>query len=148
MLSVVFAVSTISAEEFHMKHISERRARSTISATPLVTGQYSDIDSCQVIYHDGSQDFTYGNAGQNEGVAGTNSYGSSKTLKNYKGYELCCQVNLMKRRIATVSLPVVLSDFSADVQKALALHNVAITNANQINGSLTIQRDQLALLPR
>jgi len=117
---------------------------------PLVTGQYSNINSCQVIYHDGSQDFTYGNAGQNEGVAGTNRYGASKTLKNYKGYELRCKADLLKRGVTTiVSLPVVLSDFSADVQKALASRNVvAITNANEINGSLTIQRDELALLPR
>lgn len=125
-------------------------AVSNVSAGPLVSGEYSDIESCQVIYHDGSHDFTYGNAGQDEGVAGTNKYGSSKTLKNYKGYELRCQANLMHRQMATVSLPVDLPDFSAAVQKALttlAFTAVAftITNASQIKGSLGIARDELAL---
>ena len=94
-------------------------AASNVCAQPLVLGQYSDINSCQVIYHDGSQNFTYGNAGQDEDVAGTNEYGSSKTLKNYKGYELRCQANLDHRQMATVSLPVGLSDFSSDVQAQL-----------------------------
>ena len=56
-------------------------AASNVCAQPLVSGQYSDINSCQVIYHDGSQDFTYGNAGQDEGVAGTNKYNSSSLWK-------------------------------------------------------------------
>ncbi len=119
-------------------------AVSNVSAGPLVLGEYSDIESCQVIYHDGSHDFTYGNAGQDDGVAGTNKYGSTKILKNYKGYELRCQVILDHKYMATVSLPVDLSDFSSDVQRALT-PTVTITNANQIKGSLGIARDELAL---